>query len=56
LFYQPFIYLYAPPLNPTSSVPATFSGMHINMLTAKNNWPPVQQGLVPLWDVGLKWS
>jgi len=49
-------YLYASPLNPTSSVPATFFGMHINMLTAKNNWPPVQQGLVRLWDVGLKWN
>ena len=49
-------YLHAPPLNATSSVPATFFGMHINMLTAKNNWPPVQQGLVRLWDVGLKWS
>lgn len=49
-------YLYALPANTTSSVPATFFGMHVNMLTAKTNWPPLQQGIVRFWDVGLKWS
>ena len=49
-------YLYAPPQNTTSAVPATFFGLHINKLTAVNNWPPLQQGLVRFWDVSLKWS
>ena len=49
-------YLFAPPLNTTSAVPATFFGMHINMLTHATNWPPLQQGLIRFWDVSLKWS
>jgi hypothetical protein len=49
-------YLYAPPANTTSCVPATLFGMHINQLTAQNNWPPLQQGLVRFWDVGLNWA
>jgi hypothetical protein len=49
-------YLNAPLANTTSVVPATLFGMHINMLTAKNNWPPLQQGLIRFWDVGLNWN
>ncbi len=49
-------FLYAPPANTVSSVPATLFGMHINKFTARTNWPPLQQGLVRIWDVGLKWS
>lgn len=49
-------YLYQPPLNTTSAVPATFFGMHVNMLTHTTNWPPIQEGLIRFWDVGLKWS
>ena len=49
-------YLYQPPLNRTSAVPATFFGMHVNMLTHSTNWPPLQEGLIRFWDVGLKWS
>jgi hypothetical protein len=49
-------YLYAPLLNTTSAVPSTLFGMHINMFTAPSNWPPLQQGVVRFWDIGIHWN
>jgi hypothetical protein len=49
-------YLCAPLANTTSAVPATFFGMHINKTTAANNWPPLQQGIIRLWDTGTRWN
>ncbi len=49
-------YLHAPLMNPTSAVPATLFGMHINMFTAPNNWPPLQQAVVRFWDIGIHWN
>jgi hypothetical protein len=49
-------YLHAPLMNATSAVPATLFGMHINEFTATNNWPPLQQGLVRFWDIGIHWN
>jgi hypothetical protein len=49
-------YLDAPLVNTTDSVPATFFGMHINKTTAPHNWPPLQQGLIRLWDTGTRWN
>lgn len=49
-------YLNAPLTNTTGSVPATFFGMHVNKLTTPNNWPPLQQGLIRLWDTGTRWN
>ena len=30
--------------------------MHINMFTAPNNWPPLQQAVVRFWDIGIHWN
>jgi hypothetical protein len=49
-------YLHAPLMNTTSAAPATLFGMHINMFTATNNWPPLQQGVVRFWDIGIHWN
>jgi hypothetical protein len=49
-------YLYAPLLNTTSAVPSTLFGVHINMFTAPSNWPPLQQGVVRFWDIGIHWN
>jgi hypothetical protein len=49
-------YLYAPLMNTTSAIPATLFGMHISAFTAPDNWPPLQQGLVRFWDVGIHWN
>jgi hypothetical protein len=49
-------YLHAPLTNPGATVPATLFGMHINMFTAPSNWPPLQQGVVRFWDIGIHWN
>jgi hypothetical protein len=49
-------YLYAPLANSGSNVPPTLFGMHINMFTAPSNWPPLQQGIVRFWDIGIHWN
>jgi hypothetical protein len=49
-------YLQAPLLNATSTVPATLFGMHVNEFTAPDNWPPLQQGLMRFWDIGIHWN
>ncbi|MDE3066256.1 MAG: hypothetical protein KGJ60_01765 [Verrucomicrobiota bacterium] len=49
-------YLYAPLVNTTSTIPATLFGIHVNKLTAANNWPPIEQGILRLWDVSnIQW-
>jgi hypothetical protein len=49
-------YLHAASMNPTVPVPATLFGMHINEFTAPDNWPPLQQGIVRFWDIGIHWN
>jgi hypothetical protein len=49
-------YLHAPLVNTTGAVPAILFGMHVNKLTTANNWPPLQQGLIRLWDAGVRWN
>jgi len=49
-------YLHAPPVNPAAVIPATLFGLHVNKLTATNNWPPLQPGLIRLWDTGTRWN
>lgn len=49
-------YLYAPFMNTTSAIPQTLFGMHINEFTAPDNWPPLQQGIVRFWDIGIHWN
>jgi len=48
-------YLQAPLMNTTSTVPPTYFGMQITGLTAPDNWPPLQQGLIRLWSDQVDW-
>jgi hypothetical protein len=49
-------YLNAPLANTNVTVPATFFGMTINHNNTAANWPPLQQGVIRLWDTGTRWS
>jgi len=49
-------HLMSPPVNPAVPVPTTLFGLHINKTTAANNWPPLQQGIIRLWDTGTRWN
>lgn len=50
-------YLYAPLVNPTSTIPATLFGIHIiKLASAPNDWSPLPQGVIRFWDTNLRWN
>ncbi len=50
-------YLYAPLINPTSTIPTTLFGMHIiKLASAPNDWSPLPQGVIRFWDTNVRWN